>query len=121
MKLEDFVVWIFVTIFLGAVGMIIWWALPNSWVRPGYEADVKTYQEIALSASGGGERACPAIKMDVARALNDDKITVGEAAAIEDKIDQYGEQYRVAKAKSDTQEAAGLKSAIQAPNCPLDA
>lgn len=109
-------------VLLSLVAFCFWWALPNWLVRPNAEATTGQYQDAADISNHGPENyvqlgKCNALSMDVAKALNDRRLTAYEVHVLKNKAYDLAVESTKVSARNRALEATGNKATEAEIDC----
>jgi len=102
-----------------AIGVILAHQLPTAVLHPNWEADADSYTRVQsiLNPDGYYSDACPALRLEANKALNDGKLTISEVAALQKRAIQLTNQNTLQEARNEALYQAG-KPTTPAVDCP---
>lgn len=115
--------WLTTIVMVATIGYCVWYALPDWIVRPAAEATPDQYEDAAKADRSGNaydydSGKCPALKMDIAKALNDGRLTAREVHVLNGKAHEMAERSEAAQKKNAALIAAGVKPSEEEIDCP---
>jgi hypothetical protein len=112
--------WLTTLVLILGILYCVWYALPNWIVRPNAEATPNQYEDAAKvgPTSDYDSGKCPALKMDVAKALNDGRLTAREVHELNSKAYELAERAEAARNKNAALQSAGVRPTEPMIECP---
>jgi hypothetical protein len=96
----------------------IWHMLPDHWVRPNQEASRSEYEQASEIVEGGYSGGkCNALKMDLAKALSDRKLTAKEVHELDVKAQELSEKALLIYNKNEALERVGQEPQDEEIDC----